>query len=122
MIRLTALSSSTATHPQTGGARKFSNNPRFMNRFRNMLQRQGRARSRAPVGTDMARSHQALAGVLGKRSTGLRKRTAPAATVNPVSASLEHSVRNRAVEQGANTVSAAAKPTGVLQRLIQGGS
>ena len=79
-------------------AHGFTSNKAFRTRFNKMLQ--GKAKKRNVKGIDSARGlGQAIAAVKGRNNT---RRTPPLKAVNAVSAAMQHSVRNRSQEQGAN--------------------
>ena len=100
----------TGTTPTKGTSNKhFGSNPTFMKTFNSMLKKTGSARSRAVPGQDMARGlGQAKASVAGRNN----KRAQIMPSVDPVSAALQHSVRNRSMEQGGNAASGTALPAG----------
>ena len=86
--------------PLTDRAQKrgFTSNDKFRSSFNKLLQ--GRAKQKNIKGVDNARGlGQAIAKVKGRNN---KQRTKPMNFVNPVAAALQHSVRNRSVEQGAN--------------------
>jgi hypothetical protein len=90
------------TPPSSAG---YTSNTRFMKTFNSMLAKQGGAMRRATPGIDMARGlGQAKAAVKGRNNA---KRTPMAANVDALSAAMQHSVRNRSVEQGGNAANMA---------------
>jgi hypothetical protein len=79
-------------------AHGFTSNTAFRSSFNKILQ--GKAKKKNVKGIDNARGlGQAIAKVQGRNNS---KRTKLMPNVNPVAAALQHSVRNRSVEQGAN--------------------
>lgn len=87
---------STGTPTQTG----FGNNSKFMRKFHSMLKQTGAAKRKNPVGTDMARGAGQVRAAINSRNK--TKKTPTLGSVNPVSAAMQHSVRNRSTEQGGN--------------------
>ena len=79
-------------------ARGFTSNDAFRSKFNSMVA--GKARKKNLPGMDSARGlGQAIAKVRGRNNA---KRTKLMPNVNPVAAAMQHSVRNRSVEQGGN--------------------
>jgi len=99
----------------------FSSSRRFNKMFKQMLGKQARVKN--PKGLDKARGlGQAKAAVAGKRNT----RTPLAKYVDPVAAAMQHTVRNRSVEQARNAISATGRPgqgrhnPGSILRFVKG--
>jgi hypothetical protein len=93
---------STSPHPGYGS------NPVFMRKFKSMLKQQAGTRNKNPPGVDKAAGFgQAKAKVAGRNNT---KRTPLAPVIDPVSAAMQHSVRNRAQEQASNASTITSSP------------
>jgi len=79
-------------------ARGFTSNGAFRTSFNKLMQ--GRAKAKNVAGIDNAVGlGQLLASMKGKQNT---RKTQPLPVASPVAAALQHSARNRSVEQGAN--------------------
>lgn len=96
----------TSRPQRFGGASAggFNSSRRFQKMFRTMIGK--KALNKNPKGLDRARGlGQIKAAIAGKNNT---KRTPLAPSIDPVAAALQHTVRNRAVEQASNAINLTA--------------
>lgn len=87
-----------------GNPAGFSSSRRFNKMFKQMLGKKALVKN--PRGLDRARGlGQAKAAVAGRNNI---KRTPLTSHIDPIAAAMQHAVRNRAVEQGANALGTTA--------------